>query len=1015
MEENVGKILYESIVEHKWIDITYKHDNCNTYFWIAIIDIVNYSKKILKCKMVNYRKGYKNAEETTIVADRIISARLINGSYFKCSDELIDAISSFPDRYSWLEPQHFNDNILRYVCDCYKLDNDPCILETESHNISGLAYDDFHNYVAVLTQEQLDEFVELILKVNKEDAKDKLQQSEICLSSLAISVKDKKYVIAYRKISIDFDKKEARLDEKSTINKSFLIDGKKYNLYNYIQCDSSEFVDNFDVNSKMYKELIQSNLSFSEKIDTREEVFIQRRDFVCDIDQVANEIVKMENDNQLTKPLMAYFGKNLSKRKAKNKEPFIVIRDKNANPDQIRVVYNTMTNYITYVEGPPGTGKTKTIVNVILSAMANNQSCLICSNNNKPIKDIYDSIKFIYKNGEEVLFPMIRIGNNDVNAETIETISKLYKQAVVIKDKRLNEALTENSKEKGLAIFKDLKKTLDDYEQQQELLQKEKCLKKIEKSLDNKQSKSFLLEELENVHNELKQYETITDSNIRKLVIPADENEDYKNYLYYKSLCYIKKLADKTNKDLIDIILSQDKEEALRLFNKYLSDDENLNKFISIFPFVITTNLSANKLGTPRPHFELCIMDESGQCNIATSLLPIVRAKSLLLVGDINQLKPVIVLEENLNKKLMKKYEIPNNYNYIDNSILSLMKNNDNTSKYIRLRYHYRCPKKIINFSNKLFYDGTLILENEKEANFKFINVENNKKSEIGNAYEAEAEAIVDIIENNKYDDVSIITAFRNQATLINKKLNERGIENVNAGTIHTIQGAEKNTIIFSTALSQKTGERTFNWIKNNQQLINVGISRSKRDFIMCGDYEVIKALDKGENSIILQLANYVRTNGDITTVELIPNLKSNFSNDSKTESEMYETLLPFFKLKSKISIERNQKVCEVLKISPKDYKDYYHRSEFDFVIFKKNIWGNKQPLLIIELDGGEHISCSKAVQNDRKKEIICNQVKLKVLRVPNSASKDYDYLIEVLSKLLNLDKPLTIFDEAEE
>ncbi|MDE6655589.1 MAG: hypothetical protein K2J85_01195, partial [Anaeroplasmataceae bacterium] len=349
--------------------------------------------------MINYRKGYRNAEETLLYADNIISAKLINGSYFKCSDKLLNSISSFPERYSWLEPQHFNDNILRYVSDCYKLDNDPYILETESHNISGLTYDDFHNFVAILTQEQLDEFVELILKVNKEYAKDKLQQSEICLSSLAISVKNKKFVIAYRRISIDFDKKEARLDEKSTINKSFLIDGKKYNLYNYIQCDPNEFVENFDANSKVYKELIQANLSFSEKIDTREEVFIQRRDFVCDIDQVANEIIKMENDNQLTKPLMAYFGKNLSRRKAKNKEPFIVIRDKNANPDQIRVVYNTMTNYITYVEGPPGTGKTKTIVNVILSAMANNQSCLICSNNNKPIKDIYDSIKFSHRNG----------------------------------------------------------------------------------------------------------------------------------------------------------------------------------------------------------------------------------------------------------------------------------------------------------------------------------------------------------------------------------------------------------------------------------------------------------------------------------------------------------------------------------------------------------------------------------------------------------------------------------------
>lgn len=42
-------------------------------------------------------------------------------------------------------------------------------------------------------------------------------------------------------------------------------------------------------------------------------------------------------------------------------------------------------------------------------------------------------------------------------------------------------------------------------------------------------------------------------------------------------------------------------------------------------------------------------MDEAGQCNCATALLPIARARQLLLVGDTNQLKPVVVLEDIIN------------------------------------------------------------------------------------------------------------------------------------------------------------------------------------------------------------------------------------------------------------------------------------------------------------------------------------------------------------------------------
>ena len=69
-------------------------------------------------------------------------------------------------------------------------------------------------------------------------------------------------------------------------------------------------------------------------------------------------------------------------------------KNKNINPDQLRVIYNTMTNYITYVDGPPGTGKTHTILNVILSSFFNDKTVLICSSNNKPINGILEKLSF---------------------------------------------------------------------------------------------------------------------------------------------------------------------------------------------------------------------------------------------------------------------------------------------------------------------------------------------------------------------------------------------------------------------------------------------------------------------------------------------------------------------------------------------------------------------------------------------------------------------------------------------
>ena len=121
----------------------------------------------------------------------------------------------------------------------------------------------------------------------------------------------------------------------------------------------------------------------------------------------------------------------------------------------------------------------------------------------------------------------------------------------------------------------------------------------------------------------------------------------------------------------------EEQEEKNRVFLKYLADADNFRRFIAVFPFILTTNLSANKLGPAEPFFDYVIIDEAGQCNIATSLIPMVRGKRLVLFGDPSQLRPVIVLDEEMNRKLREKYQIGDAYDYVKNSIIEVLQKKD--------------------------------------------------------------------------------------------------------------------------------------------------------------------------------------------------------------------------------------------------------------------------------------------------------------------------------------------------
>ena len=210
-----------------------------------------------------------------------------------------------------------------------------------------------------------------------------------------------------------------------------------------------------------------------------------------------------------------------------------------------------------------------------------------------------------------------------------------------------------------------------------------------------------------------------------------------------------------------------DENEQIKQFNAWLSDDVNLEKFTKVFPVILTTNISSRRLGQCFK-FDLLTIDEAAQCEIPTSLIPISKCKNMVLIGDTNQLKPIIVFDKEKNNKLMNQFQITDEYDYYNNSILSTYKKIDTISREILLSYHYRCGKKIIDYSNKRFYEQRLNLSAVgTTGTVKLLQVANANQRHKNGQME-EALAIVKYIKNNNLSDVFILTPFRNQEEVIN-------------------------------------------------------------------------------------------------------------------------------------------------------------------------------------------------------------------------------------------------------
>jgi hypothetical protein len=310
----------------------------------------------------------------------------------------------------WLNYDHFNNNILNYYIKCNELDVDP--VQKEYDSVQGIDLNLLmKNLEYTLNYSQERKIISDIYHYEIRNVSS--SHFTLIINRLSIDKGKKKYIVCYYVLTFDPKKKSLVITPQLRFNESFMIEGRPQSIFKYIRMDVDEFTRTFESNQTEYENIISENLWYGEYINTKPEIMLLEREISVDLTDTYFVIEDKYRRKVLPDPLKSFFSSNSKVNNVERKDFSMVIYDEQINIDQARVIYNSLKYPTTYVKGPPGTGKTQTILNIIMSGFYNDQRILVCSSNNKPVDGIRDKLDDFKYNKETIPFPYIRLGNYD--------------------------------------------------------------------------------------------------------------------------------------------------------------------------------------------------------------------------------------------------------------------------------------------------------------------------------------------------------------------------------------------------------------------------------------------------------------------------------------------------------------------------------------------------------------------------------------------------------------------------
>jgi len=280
---------------------------------------------------------------------------------------------------------------------------------------------------------------------------------------------------------------------------------------------------------------------------------------------------------------------------------------------------------------------------------------------------------------------------------------------------------------------------------------------------------------------------------------------------------------------------------------------------------IATTNLRAADKLFDEIEFDLVIMDESGAIDLPGAVIPFLKGKKFVLLGDPEQLPPILGERTHEVRKFIRENPA------VRQSIFAKFLRNDcreNMNKMSMLKSQYRMKREIADFVSSTFYGGQLNTPAEIEIEENLCACEND--SIISNQYPlvcfprrfwtdydsnysaystGEIIFIKNIIKKFKecYGDeikehIAIISPYRAQIDRI-----EEEIPDIECGTVHAFQGQERSVVIFATTKYWRGRSNGFGYLLEGEvsrNLLNVAVSRAREKLIIVGSRELFDEVE---------------------------------------------------------------------------------------------------------------------------------------------------------------------------
>lgn len=600
----------------------------------------------------------------------------------------------------------------------------------------------------------------------------------------------------------------------------------------------------------------------------------------------------------------------------KKKSDFFPVTPLALSDSQLSVIENLETNQLVSVCGPPGTGKSQTIVNLVAHLIANGKTVLVASRMDKAVDVVADRLNELgapylalragrLNYQKQLSFQLQDLLSNKVDLnegaedsiivdvsdmkKLLNSINEAEKKAetLIKKEKEWSElgvAVSEKKKEIGTPKYIKVALTKENVKELRDVI--DSLLKNIEKSgflaalnnytAVNKIKKLAKIDDffvskdnLERLREELELAELVCNAqNVEK-----DIQDTGNLHVIIQQMRTLKKkqrklvtdiLCNKRRGALRGLMKDQVKRQRLFIHSKSLIERkkslqnrlleaEDFKPLLEAFPcWCVTTYAVSGSLPLKPGLFDVAIIDEASQCDIASCFPILYRAKKAVIVGDDKQLPHLSFLEKAKEQSFMSKYEIADRYQLMwrfrTNSMFDIA--NYYSTAPVLLDEHFRSLPPIIDFSNKEFYGNRIRIMKQDSTDIKalrLIEVPEGKVDFDATRNLPEIEAVVkclhELIVDSEREDpehpitIGIVSPFRAQVeqlkisvakVLSDFMINKHQIE---IGTAHTFQGDEKDIILASWAIANNSFPQSLTFLQK-PNLFNVAITRAKKQMI---------------------------------------------------------------------------------------------------------------------------------------------------------------------------------------